>query len=100
MDASSPLQHPTRLLTVISDTICPWCYIGKRRLDAALATLAEEGLGFEVEWRPFQLNPGIPEEGLAVRTIARPSSALSKARRWTGRWSRSARSMGSLFATI
>lgn len=64
MDASSPLPHPSRLLTVISDTICPWCYIGKRRLYAAMATLAEEGLAFDVEWRPFQLNPGIPEEGL------------------------------------
>ena len=61
----SSFQQQPRLLTVISDTICPWCYIGKRRLDAALATLAEEGLAFDVEWRPFQLNPGIPEEGLA-----------------------------------
>ena len=51
-------------LEVVSDTICPWCYIGKRRLAAALAELATEGFAFEVVWRPFQLNPGMPREGL------------------------------------
>lgn len=64
MHASSPSGHSSRMLTIISDTICPWCYIGKRRLDTALATLADEGFAFDVEWRPFQLNPGIPEDGL------------------------------------
>lgn len=64
MRESSQSALSSRMLTIISDTICPWCYIGKRRLDAALATLADEGLAFDVEWRPFQLNPGIPEDGL------------------------------------
>lgn len=52
------------LITIISDTICPWCYIGKRRLDAALQQLDAEGLRFDVEWRPFQLNPDMPDDGL------------------------------------
>lgn len=53
----------TGLITVISDTICPWCFVGKRRLDTALSVLQREGLEFEVEWRPFQLNPDMPDEG-------------------------------------
>jgi predicted DsbA family dithiol-disulfide isomerase len=54
-------------LDVISDTICPWCYVGKRRLAAALTVLAAEGLRFEIAWRPFQLNPTMPKEGLDRR---------------------------------
>ena len=52
-------------LDVFSDVICPWCYIGKRQLDGALAILAREGLRFFVVWRPFQLNPEMPPEGVA-----------------------------------
>ena len=49
-------------IDVISDTICPWCYIGKKRLDAALAERPD--IEFNVVWRPFQLNPETPKEGL------------------------------------
>jgi predicted DsbA family dithiol-disulfide isomerase len=47
---------------IISDVICPWCYIGKRRLERALAT--RPALAPEVAWRPFQLNPDMPPEGM------------------------------------
>jgi len=50
-------------LDVISDTICPWCYVGKRHLEAALPILVAEGLTFKIRWRPFQLNPDMPKEG-------------------------------------
>ena len=50
-------------IDIVSDAICPWCYIGKRQLERALATLAEEGLTFQVHWNPFQLNPDMPKEG-------------------------------------
>ncbi len=50
-------------IDVISDAICPWCYIGKRQLERALALLAEKGLHFDVAWHPFQLNPDMPTEG-------------------------------------
>ena len=50
-------------IDIVSDAICPWCYIGKRHLERALATLAEEGLTFQVHWNPFQLNPDMPKEG-------------------------------------
>ena len=54
---------PTRV-DVVSDAICPWCWIGKRHLEGALAQLAEEGERFRVHWRPFQLNPDMPREGV------------------------------------
>jgi predicted DsbA family dithiol-disulfide isomerase len=54
-------------LDVISDAICPWCWIGKRNLDAALGMLAEDGLHFKVRFRPFQLNPEMPAEGVDRR---------------------------------
>ena len=50
-------------IDVVSDAICPWCYIGKRQLERALATLTEDGLQFSVHWNPFQLNPEMPKEG-------------------------------------
>jgi predicted DsbA family dithiol-disulfide isomerase len=52
-----------RRIDIVSDAICPWCYIGKRQLERALATLAQEGLHFSVHWNPFQLNPDMPKEG-------------------------------------
>ncbi len=53
-------------IDVVSDVVCPWCYIGKRRLEAALATLAarEPELRPVVRWHPFQLNPDLPPEGV------------------------------------
>lgn len=51
-------------LQIVSDVICPWCYIGKRSLDKALARVAENGLDVEVEWLPYQLNPNMPPEGM------------------------------------
>jgi predicted DsbA family dithiol-disulfide isomerase len=50
-------------IDIVSDAICPWCYIGKRQLERALAILADEGLKFQVHWNPFQLNPDMPKEG-------------------------------------
>lgn len=49
---------------VISDVICPWCYIGKRRLEKAIAS--HDG-PVKVRWLPFQLNPMMPNEGISRR---------------------------------
>ena len=54
---------PARI-DVISDAICPWCWIGKRQLDRALPVLAKQGLNFAVAWHPFQLNPDMPAGGV------------------------------------
>jgi predicted DsbA family dithiol-disulfide isomerase len=51
---------------IVSDVVCPWCYIGKRRLEAALATWA--GPAPDVRWHPFQLNPDIPAGGVDRRS--------------------------------
>ncbi|SDL22179.1 Predicted dithiol-disulfide isomerase, DsbA family [Franzmannia pantelleriensis] len=53
-------------ITVISDAICPWCFIGKRHLDLALADLPDE-ISVSVAWHPFELNPDMPIEGLSRR---------------------------------
>ena len=52
------------LIEIASDVICPWCYIGKRRLEKALESLKGE-VEARIEWLPFQLNPGMPAEGVA-----------------------------------
>ena len=56
--------QPVGRIDVISDVICPWCYIGKRHLESALVTLGKQGLHFTVAWHPFQLNPDMPREGV------------------------------------
>ena len=48
---------------VISDVVCPWCYIGKRRLEKAI-NLLDGDLDVQISWLPFQLNPGMPREGM------------------------------------
>jgi len=49
---------------VISDVICPWCYIGKRRLETAIAAVDRQHY-VKVQWHPFQLNPTMPKEGIS-----------------------------------
>jgi predicted DsbA family dithiol-disulfide isomerase len=51
------------LIEVASDVICPWCYIGKRRLEKALALVGGE-VKPEIRWLPFQLNPEMPKDGI------------------------------------
>ncbi|MGE3934559.1 MAG: DsbA family oxidoreductase, partial [Rhodospirillaceae bacterium] len=66
-------------IDVIVDTICPWCYIGKRRLDRALQ--ARPHIAVEIGWRPFQLNPDMPPEGRDRRLyLAQKFGGLDRAR--------------------
>jgi predicted DsbA family dithiol-disulfide isomerase len=55
-------QQPIRI-DVVSDVVCPWCFIGKRRLEKALALRPD--VAVEVHWRPFFLNDWIPREGIS-----------------------------------
>ncbi|WP_207478864.1 DsbA family oxidoreductase [Arenibaculum pallidiluteum] len=50
------------LIEVYADLICPWCYIGKHRLDRAMAE--RPGLAFDRRWQPFELNPEMPARGM------------------------------------
>ncbi len=52
-------------LDILSDPICPWCYIGKTHLDKALANVPDHP--FVIEWQPFQLNPDMPDAGMDRR---------------------------------
>ena len=49
-------------IDIVSDTVCPWCYIGKRRLEKALACADRPAP--EIAWHPFQLNPDMPPGGM------------------------------------
>uniref|UniRef100_UPI003BAC7395 DsbA family oxidoreductase n=1 Tax=Stappia sp. TaxID=1870903 RepID=UPI003BAC7395 len=55
-DATAPMP-----IDIVSDVVCPWCFIGKRRLEKALATLPD--IPVTLRWQPFQLDPTIPREG-------------------------------------
>ncbi|MGB3043629.1 MAG: DsbA family oxidoreductase [Xanthobacteraceae bacterium] len=58
MSAIKPLT-----LDIVSDVVCPWCYIGKHRIESALALVTD--VPVEVHWRPFFLNPWVPREGVS-----------------------------------
>lgn len=50
-------------IDVVSDAICPWCFVGKRRIEKAIAAVHGKH-EIRVRWKPFQLNPGMPKEGM------------------------------------
>ena len=55
-------------IDIMSDVVCPWCYIGKRQIETALALYAQQHPGADqprVAWKPFQLNPQLPAEGMS-----------------------------------
>jgi predicted DsbA family dithiol-disulfide isomerase len=60
---------PALTIDIVSDVVCPWCYIGMRRLGAALLTIgrAEPDAEMRVRWHPFQLNPDLPPAGVDRR---------------------------------
>ena len=67
-------------IDIISDAICPWCYIGKRRLEQALTLAPQPGL--ETGWRPFQLNPDMPAEGIDRKEYLRAKFGDSAGRNY------------------
>lgn len=64
--AASPSTPASIKVDVVSDVVCPWCYIGKHRLEAALVLVP--GVEVAINWRPYFLNPWIPREGIDRRT--------------------------------
>jgi len=62
MSADLPNTQPVRI-DVVSDVVCPWCFIGKHRLETALKL--KPGIAVEVHWRPYFLNDWIPREGIS-----------------------------------
>ena len=64
--AEQPAEPPAVHIDVVSDVVCPWCYIGKHRLEAALALSPD--VTVDINWRPYFLNPWIPREGIDRQT--------------------------------
>jgi len=52
-------------IDIVSDTVCPWCFIGKRKLEKALAMRPD--IAFDVKWRAYRLDPNVPREGVDRR---------------------------------
>lgn len=50
-------------IDLVSDVVCPWCYVGKARLELAIADVQDE-VSIDINWRPYQLNPDYPPEGV------------------------------------
>lgn len=70
------MNDPIRL-EVFSDYTCPWCYVGWARLEAALARLPDD-LSVEVEWRPFEIHPEVPPEGMPVEDLPYPPDVWAR----------------------
>lgn len=66
---SKPVSLSDMRVDVIFDTVCPWCYIGKKRLEAAIAL--HGGAGIEIHWNAFLLNPDLPSDGMDRRAYLR-----------------------------
>jgi len=63
MSTSVSAHEPVVLIEMVSDVVCPWCYIGKRRLEKAIALKPE--ISVEVRYRPYFLNPWVPRHGMS-----------------------------------
>jgi predicted DsbA family dithiol-disulfide isomerase len=86
------------LIEVASDVVCPWCYIGKRRLEKALQSLAGE-VEARIEWLPFQLNPDMPAGGMARADYRRAKfGSLEKGRALDARVAQEGAGEGIAFA--
>jgi predicted DsbA family dithiol-disulfide isomerase len=98
MPESDPSVQPR--LDIVSDAICPWCYIGKRQMERALGLLAARGMQMQVVWHPFQLNPDMPAEGVerSAYRIAKFGSA-ERARELDARITQAGAAVGLEFHT-
>lgn len=61
------MNKPTIQIEVVSDVVCPWCYIGKRRMEKAVEQLKDH-YDFAIDYSPFELNPAMPASGLNQKT--------------------------------
>ena len=93
--AEGGLVHDVRI-DVISDVVCPWCYVGKRRLEEALAQASDLSAG--VFWRPYQLDGTIPHGGIARKEYLDRKFGPDRAGQMYGRLEGIGREVGIPFA--
>jgi predicted DsbA family dithiol-disulfide isomerase len=85
------------IVDVVFDTVCPWCFIGKRRLEAALAL--RPNVVADIRWRPFLLNPHMPEDGIEQTAyLIRKFGSENRVRRIYGALAEAGRSVDIDFA--
>src|SRR6476660_8274346 len=93
----APALPAALTIDVVSDVVCPWCYVGQKRLQQALA-LREE-LDVVVRWRPFQLDATIPAEGLdRVEYMAKKFGSMDRIAPVHERLTEMGRELGIAFA--
>jgi predicted DsbA family dithiol-disulfide isomerase len=86
-------------ITVYSDVICPWCYVGKRRLEAALAGVSPSVSGhMSFSWRPFELNPDMPAEGMERRSYRAAKFGAARSAELDLKMAETGRELGIAFA--
>ena len=84
-------------ITVYSDVICPWCYVGKRRLEAALASPGMPATA-AFAWRPFELNPDMPAEGVERSAYRAQKFGTARSAELDARMLETGREVGIAFA--
>jgi len=92
-----PSRKPLAI-EVVSDVVCPWCFIGKRRLEKALEMVADE-VEVTLNWLPFQLNPDMPRTGMAREDYRRAKfGSLERSRGLDARVAAEGKGVGIEFA--
>lgn len=84
-------------VTIYSDVICPWCYVGKRRFETALSAPGMPQQ-LEITWRPFELNPDMPPEGVERAAYRAGKFGTEKARQLDQKMTETGREVGIAFA--
>jgi predicted DsbA family dithiol-disulfide isomerase len=89
--------HPPVVIDVVSDVVCPWCYIGKRRLEQAIALKPD--IPVRVQWRPYFLNPWVPRAGMSrADYLAKKFGSAERYRSIAARVAAAAASVGLVYA--
>ncbi|CAH9102126.1 unnamed protein product [Cuscuta epithymum] len=72
-------------IDISSDSVCPWCFVGKRNLDTVIAS-SKEHYEFEIKWHPYLLNPSAPKEGVSKKEFYMQKFGTLRdfQRSWTG----------------
>jgi predicted DsbA family dithiol-disulfide isomerase len=97
MPPSAPSATAKIPITVYSDVICPWCYVGKRRFEAGAAALGLQDR-FAISWKPFELNPNMPADGIERSVYRTQKFGAEKAAQFDRQLAETGRESGIPFA--